>query len=65
MVYTNQGGELTKSIKFRKCISNAKYALETTAPGYSFQNDLSKQPHYTLADMMQTILSGANLPFTY
>ena len=64
-IRTDQGGELAKSTKFRKCINDAKYTLETTAPGFSFQNTIAERPHYTLADMMQTMLSDANLSSTY
>ena len=39
--------------------------LEVTGFGASFQNYIVERSHLTLADMMRTILSGANLPRSY
>ena len=64
-VRTDQGGELAGSTKFKKCIADAGYILETTGAGASFQNAIVERPHRTLADMMRTMLSGANLSSDY
>ena len=64
-VRTDQGGELAKSSTFRTCINKAGYTLETTGAGASFQNAIAERPHRTLADMMRTMLSGANLTSDY
>ena len=64
-VRTDQGGELAGSTAFKKCIANSGYILETTGAGASFQNAIVERPHRTLADMMRTMLSGANLSSDY
>ena len=64
-VRTDQGGELAKSIEFRKCIHKAGYTLDTTGAGASFQNTIMERPHRQLGNMMHTMLSGSNLDSTY
>ena len=64
-VRTDQGGELAGSIAFRKCIALAGYTLETTGAGASFQNAIVERPHRQLANMIRTMLTGANLDSTY
>ena len=64
-IRTDQGGELSGSTAFRSCVNAAGYTLEVTGAGASFQNAIVERPHRTLANMMRTMLSGANLPSTY
>jgi hypothetical protein len=64
-VRTYQGGELAKSALFRKVIKEANYNLEPTGVDSSFQNGIAERPHRTYADMMRTMLSGANLSSKY
>jgi hypothetical protein len=65
VIRTDQGGELAGSIAFRKCVREANYVLETTGVDASFQNGIAERPHRTYADMMRTMLSGANLSSVY
>ena len=64
-VRIDQGGELTKIRSFYKYIATSGYTLETTGSGVSFQNAIMKIPHQTLAEMMRTMLSDANLSSLY
>ena len=64
-VRTDQGGELSRSTKFRKTILDAGYTLERTGAGASFQNGIAERPHRTLADMMRTMLARSNLSSQY
>ena len=64
-VRTDQGGELAESTLFRKSISDAGYVLDRTGAGVSFQNGIAARSHRTLADMMRTMLIGANLLSDY
>ena len=62
---TDQGGKLAKTTAFRQYILDAGYTIETTGTSASFQNAIVEQPHYTLAKMMRTMLSGENLDSLY
>ena len=64
-VCTDQGGELAKSSELRRAIQTSWYTLETTGAGASFQNAIVERTHRQLANMMRTILSGANLNAKY
>ena len=61
IVRTDLGGELAKSLSFKKAISSKNFRLQTTAPESSFQNGIVEQAHRTLADMMRTMLVSAGL----
>jgi len=64
-IRTDQGGELAKSIAFLRSALAADYTLEITGAGASFQNAIAEQPHRTLAEIMRTMLTGANLDSSY
>ena len=46
-------------------IAESGYTLETTGAGAYFQNVVVERAHRTLADMMRTTLSGANILSDY
>lgn len=46
-IYTDQGGELTRSSAFREVAHKNNYILETTGSYASFQNALAERPHCT------------------
>ena len=64
-VRTDQGNKLAGSALFRGCISKSGYTLEITGAGASFQNAITEQPHYTLADKICAMMSDSNLSLEY
>ena len=61
IVRTDQGGELAKSVSFRKVITDAGYRLETTGADNSAQNAIAERPHQTLANMVRAGLENSGL----
>jgi hypothetical protein len=64
-VTTNLGGELGKSIAFRKAINDAKYTLHTTGAHSSAQNGMAEKPNQDLARIMHALLYSSDLGSQY
>ena len=64
-ITTDNGGDLSKSIKFRKVIKDADYTLNTTGAHASAQNGLAERPNQDLAKMMRALLYSADLGSEY
>lgn len=60
-IRTDNGGKLSKSLKFKKTIEKSGFRLENTAPTSSFQNSIVERAHGTIANMMKAMLVGASL----
>ena len=55
------GREMACSKEVAVVISKHGYTLEPTSAASSFQNGIVERPHQTLANMMQSMLNGANM----
>ena len=57
----NQGRELARSHAFQELVKNHNYVLKRTAPDSSFKCGIVGRGHRALANMMRSMLRGANL----
>jgi dUTP pyrophosphatase len=64
-VTTDLGGELAKSIAFRKAIKEADYTLHTTGAHSSAQNGMAEKPNQDLARIMRALLYSSDLGSQY
>ena len=64
-VTTDNGGELAKSVAFRRVIRDAGYTLKTTGAFSSAQNGLVEKPNQDLARIMRALLYSSNLGSQY
>jgi len=60
-IRTDKGGELWGSYELQRTLQELNWVLEPTAPDASFQNGVAERPNRSLADMMRSILHGAQL----
>jgi len=60
-IRTDKGGELWGSHEFQRTMKELNYILEPTAPDASFQNGVAERPNRSLADIMRSLLQGAQL----
>jgi transposase InsO family protein len=64
-ITTDLGGELVKSIAFRKSIKDADYTLHTTGVQSSAQNGMAEKPNQDLARIMRALLYSSDLGSQY
>jgi transposase InsO family protein len=64
-ITTDSGGELAKSIAFRKIIKDADYTLHTTGTYSSAQNGMAEKPNQDLARIMRALLYSSDLGSQY
>ena len=64
-IRTDQGGELASCQAFRNMIMQKNYTLEITGADNSSQNGIAERPHQTLANMVRSALTNADLPSKY
>ena len=60
-IFTDNRGELVGSHAFQQIICKYNYVLETTRADSSHQNGILERGHRTLANMVRTMLHGADL----
>jgi hypothetical protein len=60
-IRTDKGVELWGSHEFQRTMKELNYILEPTAPDASFQNGVAERPNRSLADIMRSLLQGAQL----
>ena len=64
-IRTDQGGELYRSLRFRKMAHLAGYKVEPTGSDDSAQNGVAERPNRTFGNMMRTVLFNSGLPSTF
>jgi dUTP pyrophosphatase len=64
-VTTDNGGELAKSVEFRRVIRDAGYTLKTTGAFSSAQNGLVEKPNQDIARIVRALLYSSNLGSQY
>ena len=60
-IMTDQGGELSRSLNFKKMCEQYGYILQTTGAYASQQNGLAEKPNKDLAQIMRCLLYSAGL----
>ena len=65
IVWTDQGGDLSKSTLFWKALQESHYSIEITGSDNSSQNGIAERPHRTLANMVRADLENSGLPTKY
>ena len=65
IVWTDQGGDLSKSTLFWKALQESHYSIEITGSDNSSQNGIAERPHRTLAYMVRADLENSGLPTKY
>lgn len=64
-VHMDQGGELYRNPRLRHLFQQRGYDIRPTGADSSHQNGPVERAHRTVADMIRTLLSGANLPIKF
>lgn len=60
-IYMGQGGELFNNPEVKNRFQKSGYEISPTGADASHQNGPVKRAHQTIADMMRSLLTGANL----
>ena len=64
-IRTDQGGELYRSLQFRKMAHLSGYKVQPTGSDDSAQNGIAERPNRTFGNMMRTVLFNSGLPSTF
>ena len=60
-VRCDQGGELSRSSRFRQVVQECGYSIEPTSADNSSQNGVAERPNRTFGNMMRSMLLNAGL----